>query len=331
MVGVVEAVVVDCQDSVLVVLELQVEVFLLLLQQAVGGDVEVVVVESVVVGAVCVVLALILGLAREQQDYLINDISEEPAVLLCCDEVRIDSRKDAHVLLSLVLDVDVLLYGRRALLWVEEGEHLRVYCFDSPPCVQVVLDVLQPVEGFSEAILVSGNDASVFCEDHEERHIVNDVLALLRLDLGGEVVPEVVKALGRCLADELLVVVLSNDLHLEAALPREVLVVFVVQLGKQVPVLFGTVQPEGLLHLKRASDSLPIWSLLHWFDYLSRVLLDTLLLFLWLCCLWLFFCCLWLNPALAGHLRYNLLLSAFARLKCQIAGYPYRNHHDYNN
>lgn len=77
--------------------------------------------------------------------------------------------------------------------------------------------------------------------------------------------PELIKSFGLGIADELLVVVLCDYLHLEAALPREVLIVLVVQFGKQIFVLAGAVQPEHLLYLKTASRDLLAWLLLHWF------------------------------------------------------------------
>lgn len=145
------------------------------------SDVEVMIVYSVEVGSIYCVLVFVLGLVRQQEEDFVDHVLEEPAVFLGCDEVRIQPWEDTHVFLGLVLNVDVFLGGRRAFFWVEEGKHLGIHCLYTSLGVQVVLDVLEPFEGFSEAELFSRDYASIFSEDHQKGHIVNDVLAFLSL------------------------------------------------------------------------------------------------------------------------------------------------------
>lgn len=80
-----------------------------------------------------------------------------------------------------MLHIDPFLDGRRALLRIEESEYLRVHSFQPSLGVQIVLDILNPIESFSKAVLFMRDDASIFSKDHEKGHIIDDVLVLLRL------------------------------------------------------------------------------------------------------------------------------------------------------
>lgn len=112
MVDIVETIVVDCQYSVFVLLELHIQLSLLTLKHSMGCNAYVISVQFVVVRSISCIFALIFCLVGQQQGDLIDEISDKPAVLLGSDEVRVDSWVNPHISLHLILGIDPFLNGR---------------------------------------------------------------------------------------------------------------------------------------------------------------------------------------------------------------------------
>lgn len=119
------------------------------------GRVEFLIVYSIPEG--CPVEGLRIG---NQFDVLGQKLLEVLAAWDSCQEAVLDSRRNDHVLIDFVLDLPILLDRTRALLVGEKGEVGRFASRVADIDESIGFDVLEPLQGFSEEVVLADGNSS---------------------------------------------------------------------------------------------------------------------------------------------------------------------------